>query len=69
HRESQPSLAHNLNTGVAEGCKVEPDAAHAAVLEVVAVVLLLPVLPLNLQCPPEEYSTEGIQGDRNLIVL
>ncbi|MCI58192.1 hypothetical protein A2U01_0079446, partial [Trifolium medium] len=26
HRESLPSPAHNLNTGAAEGCKVEPDA-------------------------------------------
>ncbi|MCI94558.1 hypothetical protein A2U01_0115856, partial [Trifolium medium] len=28
HRESQP-FPHNLNTGAAEGCKVEPDAAPA----------------------------------------
>ncbi|MCI92596.1 hypothetical protein A2U01_0113892, partial [Trifolium medium] len=34
HRESQPSPAHNLNTSAAEGCRVEPDAAHAAMLEV-----------------------------------
>ncbi|MCI58988.1 hypothetical protein A2U01_0080243, partial [Trifolium medium] len=40
----------NLNTGAAEGCEVEPDAAPAAVL-VVAVVLLLPGLPLNLSPP------------------
>ncbi|MCI55437.1 hypothetical protein A2U01_0076688, partial [Trifolium medium] len=33
HRESQPSPAHNMNTSAAEGCKVEPDAAPAAVLE------------------------------------
>ncbi|MCI82000.1 hypothetical protein A2U01_0103274, partial [Trifolium medium] len=42
--------AHNLNTGAVEGCKVEPDAAPATVLEVVVVVLLL-VLPLNLSLP------------------
>ncbi|MCI87099.1 hypothetical protein A2U01_0108380, partial [Trifolium medium] len=40
HRESQPSPAHNLNTGAADGCKVEPDVAPATVLEVVVVVLL-----------------------------
>ncbi|MCI87968.1 hypothetical protein A2U01_0109253, partial [Trifolium medium] len=53
HRESQPSPAHNLNTGTAEGCRVEPDAAPAAVLEVVVVLLLLllPVLHLNLSLP------------------
>ncbi|MCI63669.1 hypothetical protein A2U01_0084926, partial [Trifolium medium] len=27
HRESQPSPARNRNTGAAEGCEVEPDAA------------------------------------------
>ncbi|MCI61300.1 hypothetical protein A2U01_0082557, partial [Trifolium medium] len=40
--------------GAAEGCEVEPDAADAAddvELEVVAVVLLLHVLPLNLSLP------------------
>ncbi|MCI51637.1 hypothetical protein A2U01_0072881, partial [Trifolium medium] len=52
HRESQASPSHNLNSGAAEGCKVEPDAASTAVLEVVAVVLLLlHVLPLNLSLP------------------
>ncbi|MCI78966.1 hypothetical protein A2U01_0100237, partial [Trifolium medium] len=25
-KESQSSLAHNRNTGAAEGCEVEPDA-------------------------------------------
>ncbi|MCI47000.1 hypothetical protein A2U01_0068241, partial [Trifolium medium] len=25
HRKTQPSLAHNRNTGAAEGCEVEPD--------------------------------------------
>ncbi|MCI79533.1 hypothetical protein A2U01_0100804, partial [Trifolium medium] len=52
HRESQASLAHNLNTGAAEGCEVEPDAADDVETGVVAVVLLLlPVLPLNLSLP------------------
>ncbi|MCI78203.1 hypothetical protein A2U01_0099473, partial [Trifolium medium] len=27
HKESQPSAAHNLNAGAAEGCEVESDAA------------------------------------------
>ncbi|MCI48299.1 hypothetical protein A2U01_0069542, partial [Trifolium medium] len=45
HRESQPSLDHNLNTGAAEGCKVESDATDDVEPKVVAVVLLL---PLNL---------------------
>ncbi|MCI64621.1 hypothetical protein A2U01_0085879, partial [Trifolium medium] len=54
HRESQPSLAHNLNTSATEGCEVEPDAADAAdnvEQEAVAMVLLLPVLSLNLSLP------------------
>ncbi|MCI58914.1 hypothetical protein A2U01_0080169, partial [Trifolium medium] len=52
HRESQPSPARNRNTGAAEGCEMEPDAADDAAdvePEVVAVVLLL--LPLNLSMP------------------
>ncbi|MCI45238.1 hypothetical protein A2U01_0066477, partial [Trifolium medium] len=43
--ESQPSPAHNLNTGAAEGCEVESDAADVVVLEVVVVVVLL-LLPV-----------------------
>ncbi|MCI89013.1 hypothetical protein A2U01_0110301, partial [Trifolium medium] len=45
HRESQPSLARNRNTGAAGGCVVDPDAADAAddaadVVEEVKVVLV-----------------------------
>ncbi|MCI61152.1 hypothetical protein A2U01_0082409, partial [Trifolium medium] len=47
YRESQPSPTHNLNIGAAEGCDVEPDAADDVESEVVVVVLLLRVLPLN----------------------
>ncbi|MCI89029.1 hypothetical protein A2U01_0110317, partial [Trifolium medium] len=39
HRESQPSPAQNQNTGVAEGCKVEPDAAPAVLPAVVVAVV------------------------------
>ncbi|MCI57011.1 hypothetical protein A2U01_0078262, partial [Trifolium medium] len=51
HRESQPSLAHNLNTGATEGCEVKPDAAHVEQEVVAVVLLLLHVLPLNLSMP------------------
>ncbi|MCI63874.1 hypothetical protein A2U01_0085131, partial [Trifolium medium] len=41
HRESQPSPAQNLYTGVAGGCEVEPDAAPAVLPAVVVAVVLL----------------------------
>ncbi|MCI66827.1 hypothetical protein A2U01_0088085, partial [Trifolium medium] len=59
HRESQPSLAQNLNNGAAGGCEVEPDAAPAVLL---AVVLLLPRLPVNPSLPSGKmYDLEVVQ--------
>ncbi|MCI71561.1 hypothetical protein A2U01_0092824, partial [Trifolium medium] len=56
HRGSQPSLAHNLNTGADGGCEVEPDDALAVLLAVVVAVvpLLLPVLPVTPSLPSEK---------------
>ncbi|MCI58578.1 hypothetical protein A2U01_0079833, partial [Trifolium medium] len=41
HRESQPSPAHNLNTGANGGCEEGPDAAPAVLPAVVVAVVLL----------------------------
>ncbi|MCI91271.1 hypothetical protein A2U01_0112565, partial [Trifolium medium] len=50
-RESQPSSAHNQNSGAAGGCEVDP---NAAVLPAVVVdVVLLPGLPVTPALPSE----------------
>ncbi|MCI72868.1 hypothetical protein A2U01_0094132, partial [Trifolium medium] len=64
HRESQPSTAHNLNTGAGGGCEEEPDAAPTVlpVVVVVVVLLLLPELPVTPSPPSEKmYDLEVAQ--------
>ncbi|MCI54534.1 hypothetical protein A2U01_0075784, partial [Trifolium medium] len=63
HRESQPSLACNRNTGVAGGCVVDPDAADddaddVEEVKVVLVLLPMPVLSLNLTVLSERITVQ-----------
>ncbi|MCI38020.1 hypothetical protein A2U01_0059248, partial [Trifolium medium] len=58
HKESQSSPTHNLNSGAAGGCEMDPDVA--VLLAVVVAVVLLPVLPVTLSLPSEKMYDQEV---------